>query len=535
MAKIEEQPREIWLNILNSVANSKATATKNILLLGEPNSGKTSLINYFKIDNILKEVENSEDFDSKLGGTPLPILHQSENDFDKQNLPERGATECGSASIGADGSLLRQNQSGGRTAPLLEETKSIQNNLGLTYEFVDLKDELEEIIGRLNFFELSDTNAEFHKLLDLALNLNNFQSTLVCIFLDWSNPWSFVRILQKWLTCLEVAIYNIQERGGHPTEENLNGIKVDSNGSANRSSEHSDLLPPGNGCLTMNLGIPIIVICSKSDQMKVIEREGNYKEEEFDFIQQTLRTTCLHYGASLFYTSNQSKASLILLKNYILSKSFPTVDNISILPNHILNFNFKAQVVDREKVFVPAGWDSWNKIRVLRDSFNCEGVLQGMEFDLSHERSKYLPYVEAELNHDTDEIMSINEYYYSIVKIPFSKDQRSQNGEAPIEAYSEQKFLEEQFNTILNTTDSSNTKVNGNLGYVGTLGKLHTPSLNQTTRNNNNATNNKLSISTTEPVLPIAAESASQTPVEPQNAERLSNFFGDFLKKGVKN
>lgn len=31
---------------------------------------------------------------------------------------------------------------------------------------------------------------------------------------------------------------------------------------------------------------------------------------------------------------------------------------------------------------VPAGWDSWGKIRVLREGFDCEGVHQGWDADM---------------------------------------------------------------------------------------------------------------------------------------------------------
>jgi dynein light intermediate chain 1 len=42
----------------------------------------------------------------------------------------------------------------------------------------------------------------------------------------------------------------------------------------------------------------------------------------------------------------------------------------------------KAQVVERDSVAVPSGWDSWGKIRVLRDGFDCEAVNQGWDADM---------------------------------------------------------------------------------------------------------------------------------------------------------
>jgi hypothetical protein len=43
----------------------------------------------------------------------------------------------------------------------------------------------------------------------------------------------------------------------------------------------------------------------------------------------------------------------------------------------------KPNVVDRDQVFVPSGWDSWGKIRVLRDGFDVEGVCGGWSVDLA--------------------------------------------------------------------------------------------------------------------------------------------------------
>lgn len=39
-------------------------------------------------------------------------------------------------------------------------------------------------------------------------------------------------------------------------------------------------------------------------------------------------------------------------------------------------------VVERDTVLVPAGWDSWGKIRVLREGFDCEGASSEWDDDL---------------------------------------------------------------------------------------------------------------------------------------------------------
>jgi len=42
----------------------------------------------------------------------------------------------------------------------------------------------------------------------------------------------------------------------------------------------------------------------------------------------------------------------------------------------------KHNVIDRDKVLVPSNWDSWGKIRVLREGFDVEGMSSGWSSDI---------------------------------------------------------------------------------------------------------------------------------------------------------
>lgn len=46
----------------------------------------------------------------------------------------------------------------------------------------------------------------------------------------------------------------------------------------------------------------------------------------------------------------------------------------------------KHNVIDRDKVVVPPNWDSWGKIRVLRDGFDVEAVSNGWSSDIEDAR-----------------------------------------------------------------------------------------------------------------------------------------------------
>src|SRR5699024_8436704 len=51
--------------------------------------------------------------------------------------------------------------------------------------------------------------------------------------------------------------------------------------------------PLPSDVLTNNLGLDIVVAITKTDHMSVLEKDFDYKEEHFDFIQQAIRKFCL--------------------------------------------------------------------------------------------------------------------------------------------------------------------------------------------------------------------------------------------------
>lgn len=57
-------------------------------------------------------------------------------------------------------------------------------------------------------------------------------------------------------------------------------------------------LPLPEGVLVENLGVPLVITCTKADYMAKLERENMYKDEHFDNVQQVLRTIALHCESS---------------------------------------------------------------------------------------------------------------------------------------------------------------------------------------------------------------------------------------------
>ncbi|KAM6300586.1 cytoplasmic dynein 1 light intermediate chain 2 isoform X2 [Falco biarmicus] len=127
-------------------------------------------------------------------------------------------------------------------------------------------------------------------------------------------------------------------------------------GPSGQEDEHVSL-PLGENVLTHNLGIPVLVVCTKCDAVSVLEKEHDYREEHFDFIQSHIRRFCLQYGAALIYTSVKEEKNLDLLYKYIVHKTYG------------FQFTTPALVVEKDAVFIPAGWDNEKKIAILHENF----------------------------------------------------------------------------------------------------------------------------------------------------------------------
>jgi hypothetical protein len=87
----------------------------------------------------------------------------------------------------------------------------------------------------------------------------------------------------------------------------------------------------------------------------------------------TLDGASLHYLSPGHYQSHLSLLALLSPSNALQSLVGPTQYADILKPN----------VIDRDQVFIPSGWDSWGKIRVLREGFDVEGVCGGWSVDLA--------------------------------------------------------------------------------------------------------------------------------------------------------
>ena len=116
-------------------------------------------------------------------------------------------------------------------------------------------------------------------------------------------------------------------------------------------------MPLSQGVLKVNLGIPIIVLCNKIDIIHQTGEKAKILQENLDFIQMHLREYSLLYGASVMFTSAKARESknLDTLYQYINHRLYDKI-----------KFAKKAQIVEKDELFIPTGFDSLNLIKQLQ-------------------------------------------------------------------------------------------------------------------------------------------------------------------------
>uniref|UniRef100_A0A8D3DRB1 Dynein light intermediate chain n=1 Tax=Scophthalmus maximus TaxID=52904 RepID=A0A8D3DRB1_SCOMX len=289
----EEDGQDLWSTILSEVSThsrSKLPSGRNVLVMGEVGSGKTTLV---------AKLQGVEEY---MKGRGLEYLYFSVHDDDIDDL-----TRCNAWVL--DGDL-------------------------------------------------------YHKgLQGVAVPVDSISNTLLLITVDMSRPWNALDSLQKWAAVarehidkLRVAPETLRELEHRLVKQFQEYTEPGSgeDGTPQRRSEDEEsvLLPLGENTLTHNLGY--LLVC---DAISTLEKEHDYRDEHLDFIQSHIRNFCLQYGASLVYTSVKEMKNLDILYKYLVHRlyGFP--------------FHSAAQVVERDAVFIPSGWDNEKKIAILHENF----------------------------------------------------------------------------------------------------------------------------------------------------------------------
>ena len=339
----------------------------------------------------------------------------------------------------------------------------IANGFALGYTYQDVFDaDHEDILARLSIYMTSDSSPEFGSVLKPLFTPQTIPEALVVILLDWNEPWSWISQLRKWIAMIQ-SLTNSMDRESDEVAEQVmkdwqqrrrGGTKYEVGGPAG-TNDANVTLPLGEGEWDIPLGLPLAVVCHKAEKIPSLEIDHHWKEEDFDFVLQSLRTVLLKHGASLIYTSKSSPNSL------------PTLIHSSLdIHSSLKKQTLKHNVIDRDKILIPPNWDSFGKIRVLREGFDVEKISRLWTNDLESEAKQSTTGSAIPNNTGIVPPDSVLNIYESTITDPRRNRQRQTNGGAKsgieVSVPSHQSFLTQQSETIERLKAEETTSITNN-------------------------------------------------------------------------
>ncbi|PZC80286.1 hypothetical protein B5X24_HaOG214985 [Helicoverpa armigera] len=240
--------------------------------------------------------------------------------------------------------VLGDNETGKTTlVAKLQGVEDPKKGSALEYAYIDVRDDYRDDQTRLSVWVL-DGDPGHTNLLKFALSEETFPHTLVLLTVAMTTPWGILDQLQSWASVLGDHIDKLDltpeqrlqskkqqvqkwQRYTEPGDE----LEPTASSPMKRSSRNlsddfdngdEDDCPLPEAVLTTNLGLDIVVVATKTDYMSTLEKEHDYRDEHFDFMQQI-------YG---------------------------------------LPFRTPALIVEKDAVLIPAGWDSMKKISILYEN-----------------------------------------------------------------------------------------------------------------------------------------------------------------------
>ncbi|MCJ1413061.1 hypothetical protein MMC19_007163 [Ptychographa xylographoides] len=427
----------------------------------------------------------------------------------------------------------------------------IANEFALGYTYHDVLDaDQEDTLGRLSIYTLSEPLISYAPLLRPLLSTHTVPDSLLVILLDWCEPWNWVRQIRDWIQLLKEVMTSLDDPTKYAMEEIMQewqqrkrGIGAYNGGGNSTGNEANVFIPLGPGEWDEALGLPLCVVCHNSDRMDILESERGWREEEFDYVLQFLRTILLKHGASLIYTSNS-------VPNFLPTLINATLEIQSLIKRQPLKHN----VIERDKVLIPPNWDSWGKIRVMREGFDVEAVANGWSVDVKLSRD----YVEGPVSSTKEPEDQLSAYEDVIVnpkKSSGPEDVRSSKNGLEIETMSMQEFLAGQLEVMENLKAQEERGIDekdDKSGSTITYGKVEDKSgdIEERSRVNEHIGPVQFNMGgiqvDAEDMLkrlkdrergetPDPEAPATPTPEGKSQNEALANFFAGLMKRGGSN
>lgn len=278
--------------------------------------------------------------------------------------------------VGASKTLLVLGDNGSGKSNLISKLQSAGGREGdlkragwLQYTVIDASNEDDNI--RLGTWVINVDSYDGN-LLKYVVTKDSVKHLTVLLCADMSKPWNIIETLEHWYQKLHNHLNSLQlsAKEMNELERKVKNNFLLFNENIENSEERVEIRNDDNVELTLsenvlsnNIGIPIIVIVTKSDFIGTLEKENDYREEHFDFIQKRIRKFCLKTGAALVYTSSKEGTNISTLYEYMIHMIYG------------IKFEIIPQLVEKTSIFIPSGWDNENKIAIIDEhnkAFNTD-------------------------------------------------------------------------------------------------------------------------------------------------------------------
>lgn len=189
-----------------------------------------------------------------------------------------------------------------------------------------------------------------------------------------------------------------------------------------------------------------------------------------------IRTVALVFGCGIIYTNKQDICTLEVMKNYILYMLFKQPKNyintqstnnnnsIILINSYFQTFETQPQIYKNTNVFIPSGFDSFNKIKIIENQFDCDLYTQYIIEDIenmkklfNNNKKKYTTLKEFYKN-DNNLLKIANIFEEKIAKNNKELINNKNNEQKTmIRAIDEQTFLKEMHELLKNTQQQDQT------------------------------------------------------------------------------
>ena len=259
-----------------------------------------------------------------------------------------------------------------KKAPEVALDSTLARTSSLSYAYFDVTDSDGDVIRRIILHILPAANASVPPLLPAVLTENILESGLqIAILLDWREPWNWCDQLSFWISTLEGALGRARQANSRvdellkaQTQELEHNIRAYTEEQPEDMAEKDILLDLEQGQFDRPLGLRVTVICQNEHHMLRLEQDHprEWNSAKFDLIQQFLRTLLLKHGSSLIYASPSNLSHIY--SHLVRSDSIP------------------PQILQRDKLCIPVGWDSFDRIKITNTDFDPAGISDSWDADL---------------------------------------------------------------------------------------------------------------------------------------------------------